>query len=80
MEIMDELGSVNQGWCVGDNQTQPEAGSFDDSPFSVNRGFDVIVSRDTMVIDFSTSHGTAAGNDNISGDEILQAVLDYTGR
>ena len=67
---------VTEGWCVGDAQTIPEAGLFDDSPFSVGRGFDIIVSRKTMVVEFTTNHGTPSGNDNPSGEDVLEAVKD----
>ena len=73
-ETMDLLGST-MGWCVGDNQTEPVAGTFDDSPFSVNRGFDIIVPRSTMEIVWSTSHGTPSGNENPSGADVRDAVL-----
>ena len=76
MEVMDVLGSEDRGWCVGDSQTSPKAGTFDDSPFSINRGFDIIVPRSTMSIEFSTSHGTPQGNENLDGDEILAAVQE----
>lgn len=72
---MDRYGS-DKGWCVGDEETQPVSGTFDDSPFSVSRGFDIIVPRDTMEIVYSTSHGTPSGNDNLEGADVLQAVLD----
>lgn len=64
------------GWCVGDGETMPEAGEWDDSPFSQGRGFDIIVPRDTMTIEFTTNHGTPAGNDNPTAEEVLQAVQD----
>lgn len=66
----------DQGWCVGDGQTQPLDGEWDDSPFSIGRGFDIIVPRSTMVIEYTTSHGTPSGNDNLTGQDILQAVED----
>ncbi len=49
---------------------------WDDSPFSVGRGFDIIVPLSTMEIVYSTSHGTGPGNENLEGDDILQAVED----
>ncbi|MCB9674513.1 MAG: hypothetical protein H6737_05310 [Alphaproteobacteria bacterium] len=78
MAFMDSVGST-QGWCVGDGETQPVPGTFDDSPFSIGRGFDIVVPRSTMVIEYSTSHGTPAGNDNLSGADVLQAVQDIVG-
>jgi hypothetical protein len=76
MDTMDGFGSEDQGWCVGDNQTEPEPGTFDDSPFSIGRGFDIIVPRSTMEIVWTTSHGTPAGNENLDGSDVLQAVED----
>ena len=76
MDTMDVLGSEDQGWCVGDEQTEPESGTFDESPFSVARGFDMIVPRSTMEIVWTTSHGTPAGNENLEGSDVLQAVED----
>ncbi|MEE2830661.1 MAG: hypothetical protein VX498_15850 [Myxococcota bacterium] len=61
---------------MGDGETEPEAGTFDDSPFSIGRGFDMIVHRQDMRVVFTTSHGTPAGNLNPSGEEILDAVRE----
>jgi hypothetical protein len=74
MDTMDVLGNPQVGWCVGDDETMPVAGTFDDSPFSVARGFDMIVPRTSMVIEFTTSHGTPGGNENITGEELLAEV------
>ena len=77
MDFMDGLDS-QQGWCVGDEQTQPESGTFDNSPFSVARGFDIIVPRESMVVEYTTNHGTTAGNENVDGAEVLaelQAIV-----
>ena len=57
----------------------PTPKAFDDSPFSVARGFDIIVPRSTMEIVFTTSHGSPGGNENINGQQLLaeiQAVID----
>ena len=70
---MDSVGST-LGWCVGDSETMPLAGAFDESPFSVERGFDIIVPRGGMDIRYTTSHGTVPGNENISGAELLAEV------
>ena len=43
--FMDDRGS-SEGWCVGDGQTEPTPGTFDESPFSVLRGFDLVVPED----------------------------------
>lgn len=75
----DAIGATT-GWCVGDSQTQPEAGEFDDSPFSTGRGFDIIVPTDTMVIEEATDHGTPAGNENLDGPDILRLVEDVISR
>ena len=72
-EFMDAQGS-ELGWCVGDGETIPTPGTFDNSPFSVSRGFDIIVPRSTMEVVFSTSHGTPGGNENIDGEALLAAV------
>lgn len=73
METMEVLGAT-LGWCVGDDETKPEAGTFDESPFSKGRGFDIIVPRSSMVIAYTTNHGTPSGNDNLTGEDVLAAV------
>ena len=73
--FMDARGS-SAGWCVGDSETSPEPGAWDDSPFSVGRGFDIVVPRSTMTVEFTTNHGTPNGNENLDGDDVLQAVRD----
>ena len=72
---MDALGS-DTGWCVGDGQTMPTPGTFDNSPFSAGKGFDIIVSRQDMVIRYSTSHGIGGGNENIDGAALLAKVQE----
>ncbi len=74
MDTMDDLGNPSVGWCVGDSETQPVAGSFDDSPFSNDRGFDMIVPTATMRIEYSTSHGTGGQDENPSGQDVLDAL------
>jgi hypothetical protein len=74
MSTLDALGSEDQGWCVGDAQTEPVPGTFDESPFSIGRGFDLIVPRSTMEIVWTSSHGTPAGNENLEGDDLVAAV------
>lgn len=74
MDVMDDLGSEDQGWCVGDGQTEPMAGVFDDSPFSVNRGFDMITTREAMEVIWVSNHGSPSGNENLDGKDILAAV------
>lgn len=71
--FMSALGST-QGWCVGDSQTQPVPGTFDISPFSINRGFDILVPRASMDVRFTTNHGTTSGNENITGAELLTEI------
>jgi hypothetical protein len=73
----------DQGWCVGDSQTEgqtvPSDTTWADSPFAIGRGYDVIVSRRDMRIRDVATHGTPLGNDNLTGPELLarvQAVLD----
>ena len=72
--VMDVLGSQDQGLCVGDGQTEPVANTFDSSPFSVARGFDMIVPRSTMQVVWSSSHGTTSGNENLTGADVLAEV------
>ena len=72
-DFVDSQGST-LGWCVGDGATQPVAGTFDDSPFSIGRGFDIIVPRETMEIVYTTNHGTPLGNENITGEELLAEI------
>jgi hypothetical protein len=75
---MDGKGSTT-GWCVGDGETMPTSGTFDDSPFAIGRGFDFVVVRETMEIVYVSTHGTPAGNDNLTGPELLaevQAIID----
>lgn len=72
-DTIDGYGS-DGGWCVGDSQTEPDPGAFDDSAFSRGRGFDMLVLRDSMEIAYSTSHGTTAGNENPTGEQVLAAV------
>lgn len=74
-EMMDYLGST-QGWCVGDGQTEPVPGVFDESPFSVDRGFDIVVDRHTMEVLYTTSHGSPDGNDNPTAEDVLAAVAE----
>lgn len=70
---MDSVGST-LGWCVGDSETMPVPGTFDESPFSIDRGFDIIVPRGGMDIRYTTNHGTVSGNENITGAELLVEV------
>lgn len=72
-DFMDGQGS-SAGYCVGDAETEPAPGTFDNSPFSTFRGFDMIVTRDDMVVRFVADHGTPAGNDNLSGTQILDEI------
>lgn len=81
-DFMDGRGS-DKGWCVGDSETQPTPGAWDSSPFASGRGIDVIVTRSDMVVRFVADHGTPTGNDNLSGQAILdavrQVVADHSG-
>jgi hypothetical protein len=69
----------SQGWCVGDAETMPTPGVFDRSPFSIARGFDMLVRRSNMRILWASSHGTPAGNENLTGQEVLDVVRSYSG-
>ena len=71
--FMDGLGS-ELGWCVGDGQTMPNPGTFDDSPFGNGKGFDIVVPRETMEIVYVTNHGIGGGFENISGEELLAQI------
>jgi hypothetical protein len=71
--FVDAQGS-NAGWCVGDGETIPVPLTFDNSPFSIGRGFDIIVPRSTMEIVYATNHGTPDGNENITGEELLAEI------
>lgn len=74
MDTMDALDTPPVGWCVGDDQTRPEPGTFDASPFAEGRGFDFIVPRSTMTIEWVSNHGSPAGNDNPTAQDVLEAV------
>ena len=78
LDLLDSLGS-ELGWCVGDGETQPTPTVFDNSPFSVGRGFDIIVPRDSMRIEWVSNHGTPQGNENLDGEAVLAAVQDVIG-
>jgi hypothetical protein len=78
-EVMTELGSVGTGFCVGDAETEPTPGVFDESPFSLYRGFDMVLPRSTMEIRWTSSHGTPSGNENLEGDGVLAAVEQVIG-
>ena len=77
-EFTESITGSNVGWCVGDGETQPEPGVFDDSPFSNNRGFDILVDRSTMEVVLTTSHGTTGGNENLDGQELLEQIQAFT--
>ena len=78
-DFVESRGSTS-GICVGDSQTEPVAGTFDRSPFSVGRGFDMLVTRDDMRVVFHASHGSPGGNDNLSGEEIMAQIRAALGR
>ncbi len=65
---------TTRGICVGDSETQPNPLTFWNSPFSAQRGIDVIVDPRRMNVVFTAGHGTTAGNENLNGDDILAAV------
>tara|TARA_Y100001934_G_C11720679_1_gene481109 strand:+ start:210 stop:557 length:348 start_codon:yes stop_codon:yes gene_type:complete len=72
-QFVESEGS-DKGLCVGDGETQPTAGTFDQSPFAVGRGFDMLVRRSNMEIVFASSHGSPGGNDNLTGAELLSVI------
>ena len=61
---------------LGDGHPRRRHHRWDDSPFSVGRGFDIVVLRTTMTVEFITNHGPPTGNDNIDGDAVLEAILE----
>lgn len=73
--LFDTEGST-RGICVGDAQTEPVPGTFDDAPFSRNRGFDILVDRRSMEIVWASSHGSTSGNENPTAEEVVAAVED----
>ena len=77
-EDFNSLTGSNRGWCVGDGQTQPTEGAFDNSPFSDQRGFDILVERESMVVLLETSHGSTNGNANLTGPELLERIRTFS--
>lgn len=77
-EFNENISGSNLGWCVGDGETEPTPGAFDDSPFSEGRGFDILVERASMEILLTTNHGTPTGNDNIDGEALLAMIREFT--
>ena len=78
-EAFDGYGS-DKGLCVGDGQTMPNPGTFDDSPFAMGRAIDLIVRRSDMRLVFEAAHGTPRGNENLTGEEVLAEIRAVTGR
>lgn len=77
-DAFNDVTGSQQGWCVGDGETQPVASAFDDSPFSNARGFDMLVDRSTMEIVYTTTHGTGAADENITAEQLLAAIRGFT--
>jgi hypothetical protein len=77
--FVDSQGS-DAGWCVGDGETEPMPGVWDDSPFARGRGTDVLVRRSDMRIVWTSNHGTPRGNENLTGEQVLEEVRRFTGR
>ncbi|MEL7369381.1 MAG: hypothetical protein AAFN74_10745 [Myxococcota bacterium] len=75
-QFMLSRGS-DKGICVGDGQTQPTAGVFDNSPFAERRGYDVLMRRSEMKVLWVSTHGTTAGNENLSGQEVLEIIRSF---
>lgn len=75
--IMDSRGATS-GLCVGDGQTMgqtvPSMSTFNDSPFAIGRGYDMLISRSDMIIRDVSTHGTPAGNDNLTGPELVERL------
>jgi hypothetical protein len=74
--FMDARGS-DKGICVGDGETMPNPGVWDRSPFAIGRGFDIMVRRSDMKIGWVSTHGTPGGNENLTQQELLQAIQDF---
>ena len=74
VDVMTALGSVSNGWCVGDSETGPINGAWDESELAEGRGFDLIVERSSMKIVWISTHGTPAANENLDGQGVLSAV------
>jgi hypothetical protein len=72
-DLVNALGSTH-GWCVGDADTQPMPGTFNESPFGMGRGFDIIVPRSTMVIEYTSYTGPS--QDEITGEELLARIQE----
>jgi hypothetical protein len=77
--FMRSMGS-DKGLCVGDGQTEPMPGVFDNSMFAIGRGFDMVVRRSDMKIIFTASHGTPRGNQNLTGAQLLAEIRRLLGR
>lgn len=77
--FMDTRGS-DKGLCVGDSATMPVARVFDNSPFAIGRGFDILMLRNEMKITWVSTHGTPSGNENLTGADVLAQVRMLTGR
>jgi hypothetical protein len=81
LKRMEDLSGVPRyGMCVGDGETEPVAGTWNRSPFRVNRGTDVIVRKSDMRIMHGGPHGTPTRNDDLTGEELLELVRQVTGR
>ena len=72
-QFMKGQGS-SHGLCVGDGETQPNPKVFDMSNLAKGRGFDLLVRRSDMVITFTTTHGTPSGNENLTGQQLLEKI------
>ena len=75
VDTMTALGAT-KGWCVGDDETLPTPDVWDDSPLANNRGFDLIVPRSTMVIEWVSTHGTGSADENPTGEDVADEVAN----
>lgn len=78
-QTFDGYGS-DKGLCVGDGESTPRTRVFDTSPFSRQRGIDLIVRRSDMHVVFEAPHGTPSRDTQLTGPELLQEVRNVTGR
>lgn len=74
--FMSGRGST-MGICVGDAETMPTPRVWDRSPFAIGRGFDILMRRSDMRIEWVSTHGTPGGNDNLTGQQVLEEVRRF---
>lgn len=73
IELLDTIKGPKAGWCVGDDGTLPEAGTFRTSKWA-NPGYDLVVDRVTMNVELIATHGAGPRNQNMSAEELQQEI------